>query len=156
MKRRRCSAASVSSPEPVGDLEAGDIELDPLGDPRIARFGPGQSRHLDRVFDQECGPTLAQMGFDPFGQNPQHQIVPTVPLTDPDTDSARLGDQRRMSPTVASRSMPPAWRAKALWTVSNSGSVFRSQVSPRQSTSGRAATAASARISAVVSAMISA
>ena len=63
-KRRRCSAGVGQFAEAVGELDAADVELEPLGAARIVRAGAGQRRLGGRIAVEDRRPAEPEMRLD--------------------------------------------------------------------------------------------
>ena len=135
--------------EGVGQFDAADEQLEPLGDARVGRVAPGQRRLRRRPVGQEGRLRAAEMRLD--------RVPAAGGRTDPPRSRRRAAAPRPAaasagaSPAVASRSAP-TWRANASATVRRSTARGRC-VTPRQVTTGGSTARSSACVSAISSSM---
>ena len=90
--------------EGIGQFQAADEQLEPLGDARIGRVAAGQRGLRRRPMGQEGGPVAADARLDPFQQQAEEQILPGLAGAQRGAGLARPAPARR--PAVASRSAP--------------------------------------------------
>ena len=145
--RRRCALFPPSRPrggaaarcigefaEAIGEFDAADIELETLGQPRIAGAGRASAASQRGIFDRESWRARCRASLDPLDQHAAENVGPAIVVGDRGCRRPRRPGRASRSGvaigSVAKRSMS-AKRAKASATLSRSGSAKGSAVRPR-------------------------
>ena len=103
--------------EGVGQFDAADEQLEPLGDARIGRIAARQRGLRGRPVREEGGMRAAELRLDPLQQQAEEQVLPGLARRAGATPAAAAS--AGASPAVASTSAP-TWRANASATVRRS------------------------------------
>jgi len=95
--------------ERIGELEAADIELEPLGKMRIAGLRPRERRHGDRIVVKNRRRAAAELRLDALEEDAEEQILPAIAVMRRDAERLRRLRQpldSRLEPSGQPR--PPA------------------------------------------------
>ena len=79
--------------EGVGELDPAGIELEPLGDARIAGLGSGESGLRDRILAEDGGAAEPEAGLDALDQDAGEDVGPAVVGCDADAGLAGGGGE---------------------------------------------------------------